>query len=442
MAPSASSDARPRTLRLLGHRGTTAQVCSLFPWQADRGIGARGPLIGTTWPWRAGWYYDPFALYSAGLLDNPNIMVYGEVGSAKSSSVKCLIARHIGLLGRDGVGRQAFIVDPKSEYTALGEALGMRIVPLRPGGAVRVNPLGRMPGSVETPEEMLSRRTRLVIALLSSMFGRPLDPEADAIVGWAMETLTFSDRSDDVTLVDLTELLRLPSEQMVERSGLSRAELTERARVVWTLLDKLVHRDMKGMFDGTVNMATEWAKSGTGIVLDISAVFNDKTLLPLTMLCAISVLQSIYMIGNAEDEWSVPRRFLVIDEGWSITQNEEATRFLQENWKLARKRGVSNIAVCHRVTDLGAQADTGTAISKIGEGLLDDAQTQIVFRTSPHVLDATASALGLTAAETAELPRLQKGCALWKVRGVSAFVQHNRSRYETTFTDTDARLAG
>jgi hypothetical protein len=273
------------------------------------------------------------------------------------------------------------------------------------------------------------------------MFGRPLDPEADAIVGWAMEALTLTDRSDDVTLVDLAKLLREPSEVMTERSGVSRQELTERARTVWTLLDKLVHRDMKGMFDGSLNMAAEWARSGTGIVLDISSVFNDKTLLPLTMLCAISVLQSIYMIGDAEDEWSVPRRFLVIDEGWSITQNEEATRFLQENWKLARKRGVSNIAICHRVTDLGAQADSGTAISKIGEGLLDDAQTQIVFRTSPHVLDATASALGLTPAETAELPRLQKGCALWKVRGLSAFVEHNRSRYETTFTDTDARLA-
>ncbi len=228
---------------------------------------------------------------------------------------------------------------------------------------------------------------------------------------------------------------------MVERSGLSRRELTERARVAWTLLDKLVHRDMKGMFDGTVNMAAEWARSGTGIVLDISAVFNDKTLLPLTMLAAISVLQSIYLVGDATDEWKVPRRFLVIDEGWSITQNEEATRFLQENWKLARRRGVANVAICHRVTDLGAQADSGTAISKIGEGLLDDAETQIVFRTSPHVLEATTAALGLTATEAEALPRLPKGCALWKVRGRSAFVQHIRSEYEKSFTDTDGRLS-
>jgi type IV secretory pathway VirB4 component len=440
LSAAIDGETSPRVLRLPGHRGTTAQVGSLFPWQADQGIGARGPLVGTTWPWRAGWFYDPFALYSAGLLDNPNIMVYGEVGSAKSSSIKCLLARQIGLLGKGDVGRQAFIVDPKSEYRGLADAMGMRVVPLRPGGAVRINPLGRMPGSVETPEEILSRRTRLVVALLSSMFGRPLDPEADAIVGWAMESLTYSRTSDDATLVELAELLREPSEQMIERAGLPRREFVDRARLTWTLLDKLVHRDLRGMFDGTVNMAAEWARSGTGVVLDISAVFNDKTLLPLVMLAAISVLQAIYMVGDADDEWSVPRRFLVVDEGWSITQNEEATRFLQENWKLARRRGVANIAICHRVTDLGAQADSGTAISKIGEGLLDDAQTQIVFRTSPHVIEQTAAALGLTAAEAAELPRLPKGCALWKVRGRSAFVQHIRSSYERRFTDTDGRV--
>ena len=154
------------------------------------------PLIGTTWPWRAGWFYDPFALYAAGLLDNPNIMVYGEVGSAKSSSVKCLLARQIGLLGRGGIGRQAFIVDPKSEYRGLADALGMRVVPLRPGGDVRVNPLGRMPGSVETTEETLSRRTPPRRgAACPRCSDEPLDPEADAIVGWAMEALTFSDRS-------------------------------------------------------------------------------------------------------------------------------------------------------------------------------------------------------------------------------------------------------
>ena len=139
----------------------------------------------------------------------------------------------------------------------------------------------------------------------------------------------------------------------------------------------------------------------------------------------------------------MPRRFLVIDEGWSITQNEEATRFLQENWKLARRRGVANVAVCHRVTDLGAQADSGTAISKIGEGLLDDAQTQIVFRTSPHVLDATTRR---ARAHSRPRPRRSPACrrAARSGRCEAAPPSCSTSARTTrqTFTDTDARLSG
>ena len=439
LVPNVAGSGTPRTLRVPLQRATTAQASSLYPWQADGGIGTRGVCLGTTWPARAGWYYDPFALYADGALDNPNIMVFGEIGSGKSSVVKCLIARHIGLLGRGGVGRQAFIVDPKSEYRPLAEALGMTIVELRPGGRVRINPLARTPRSGETDEEAQSRRTRFVVALLASLAGHPLDREEDAIVGWAMEALMGSVR-DHITLVELTHLLEHPTEEMALRAGLPVAELTRAARGVWVLADKLVRRDLAGMFDGELNVAEEWARSGTGVVLDISSVFNDKPVLRVVMLSAIAALQSTYMVDAGSFDFAVPRRFLIADESWSILQNEEATRFLQEQWKLARTLGVANIAVCHRVTDLGAQADSGTAISKIGEGLLTDAQTQIVFRTSPHVLDETRTALGLTDTEAAELPRLPKACALWKVRGRSAFVSHIRSEYERSFTDTDSRL--
>ena len=129
------------------------------------------------------------------------------------------------------------------------------------------------------------------------------------------------------------------------------------ARPLWLLLDKLVRRDLAGMFDGREALGGI-AATGTGIVLDVSAVFSDKALLRLVMLAAISVLQACYLVGDASDEWSVPRRFFVVDECWSLLGQDEAARFLQENWKLARARGVANVAVCHRVTDLGAQANS------------------------------------------------------------------------------------
>jgi hypothetical protein len=177
-------------------------------------------------------------------------------------------------------------------------------------------------------------------------------------------------------------------------------------------------------------------------VLDVSAVFADKALLRLVMLAAISVLQACYLVGDAADEWSVPRRFFVVDECWSMLGSEEAARFLQENWKLARARGVANIAICHRVSDLAAQADSASAVSKIAGGLAADAQTQVLFRTAPQALAETTAALGLSEPEAAALARLPRATALWRVRDASSLVQHLRSDFERSFTDTDARLAG
>ena len=437
-------EGRPRLLRLPRQQMTTAQCCSLYPFQAETGLGARGVLVGTTWPAGALFYYDPFALYQDGQLDNPNVMVFGEPGSGKSAAVKCLLARHVGLLGRGGVGRQAFIVDPKREYQGLAEALSMTRLELRPGGRFAMNPLGSAKGSAETPAERLVRRHHLMAALLSSVSGHSLDRTEDAVLGWALEEIAAKEANrpgvGSASLVDLAELLQSPSEEMATRGSTSRRELCSLSRPLWLLVDKLVRRDLAGMFDGTDALGGV-ASSPTGVLLDVSAVFSDKALLRLVMLAAISVLQTLYLQGDAEDEWSVPRRFLVVDECWSLLGQEEAARFLQENWKLARARGVANVAVCHRVTDLSAQADSDQATSKIGAGLIADTQTHVVFRTSSHALEETRRSLGLTSPEADVLPRLPRAVALWRVRGRSYFVRHVRSPYEATFTDTDARLS-
>jgi type IV secretory pathway VirB4 component len=436
---------RPRILRLSGQQMSTAQCCSLYPFQNDARLGPRGVLLGVTWPGSSLFYYDPFALYADGVLDNPNLMVFGEPGSGKSSVVKCLISRHVGLLGRGGVGRQAFVVDPKREYEGLAEALGMTRLSLRPGGRQALNPLGRLPGTIETPVERLVRRHHLMAALLSSLAGHSLDRTEDAVLGWALEALGDAEErrssTSSANLIDLSRLLEEPSEEMAKRGGLSRAELRALCRPLWLLVDKLVRRDLKGMFDGDEALGGAVASS-TGIVLDVSAVFSDKALLRLVMLAAISVLQACYLVGDAGDEWAVPRRFLVVDECWSLLGQEETARFLQENWKLGRARGVANVAVCHRVTDLSAQADSDSATAKIGEGLVSDTQTHVVFRTAAHVAEKTADSLGLTPTEKQTVMRLPKATALWKVRGRSAFVRHLRSPYEEGFTDTDARVAG
>jgi type IV secretory pathway VirB4 component len=429
-----------RLLRVPRHKMTTAQCASLYPLQSDPAISREGPLLGVVWPSGAAWHFDPFRLYRNGTIDNANMMIFGEPGSGKSAAVKCLLARHIGLYATNGIGRQAFIVDPKREYEGLADALGLTRLELRPGGSNPINPLGIATGSKETAAEVLQRWSRLSSALLNSVSEAGLCREEDAALGWALESLVQSRNASSVSLIELAQRLQSPDDAMVARSGTSRERLAATCRSLWLLADKLVRRDLAGMFDGAVPLSGVSAASN-GIVLDVSSVFSDDAVLRLVMIAAISVLEACYADHAVADEL-VPRRFFVIDECWSMLGSETAARFLQENWKLARARGLCNIAVCHRIADLGAQSDSELATSKIAQGLISDAQTQVLFRVSPVASDATRQVLQLSQPETEAMTNLPRGVALWRVRGHSAFVRHLRSRHEQQFTDTDSRLAG
>ena len=62
--------------------------------------------------------------------------------------------------------------------------------------------------------------------------------------------------------VDLAKLLESPTEEMAQRGSTTRRELTAIARPLWLLVDKLVRRDLAGMFDG------KDALGGSGIIPD------------------------------------------------------------------------------------------------------------------------------------------------------------------------------
>ncbi len=63
------------------------------------------------------------------------MVVFGQIGRGKSAFVKTFLWRQAVF------GRRAWVVDPKGEYGDLADAWGVRPVALRPGGAIRLNPL-------------------------------------------------------------------------------------------------------------------------------------------------------------------------------------------------------------------------------------------------------------------------------------------------------------
>src|SRR5207249_9414543 len=112
--------------------------------------------------------FDAFELYRQRVLTNPNVLVIGAVGSAKSSLVKTHLFRQAIF------GRMPWVTDPKGEYGPLARALGVEPIRLVPGTGVALNPLAPTGGW----EAQLS----LLLAVAAAAVGLGLVPEAQAAV--------------------------------------------------------------------------------------------------------------------------------------------------------------------------------------------------------------------------------------------------------------------
>ncbi len=153
---------RPRSLRERpGHRATTASVQAIYPFVTEASLGSDGVYLGRDL-YGGSFLYDPFALYERRVLTNPNMLVIGEVGAAKSSLVKTYCYRQAVF------GRRAWIGDPKGEYEPLARALGVEPIKLVPGGTVKLNPLDRSASEIQ--------RLSLTQALTATEAGRRATP--------------------------------------------------------------------------------------------------------------------------------------------------------------------------------------------------------------------------------------------------------------------------
>lgn len=421
------------SLRLQLHRGTTAHTASLYPFSVQGSLGCRGPYIGVDL--LAGgseFCWDPFEAYSTGAVTNPNCWILGEPGNGKSALIKSLLWRMTALYGSSTDGRWFAIADPKGEYAPLAEWLGLHTVRLAPGGTTRLNPLADGPGAQDEPEERRTlRRAEMVTALAATVLERSLTQLEDAAVFAAVEHLGRA--LEAPTLVDLAALLTNPPQAVVDRLRRPLEEIRTELSALTYALDKLLSRSLRGMFDGPSTVPPRW--DGPGIVLDLSSIPVDSEALPLVMVAAAGWLSQL-MAGPG------PRRVQVIDEAWALLGNRHTARYLQSCFKLGRTYGVANVCITHRASDLGAQADDGTATAKIASGLLADAATKILLRQAPDQLEMAAASFGLTEPERQILGQLTRGRALWKVAGRTAVVQHMLAKADAVLCDTDARMVG
>ncbi|HEY1652975.1 MAG TPA: hypothetical protein VGG09_13910 [Acidimicrobiales bacterium] len=428
--------------RLPAHQVTTRNLGAAYPFIAEAGLGQRGVVIGDDLL-GGSFVFDPFELYAAGVVSNPNMVVFGQIGRGKSAFVKTFLWRQAVF------GRRAWVVDPKGEYGDLADAWGVRPVALRPGGAIRLNPLDRGPETGapgrEGDDATARRRTELLASLASACLGRSLAPRERAALGAALaDTAVLA--GHDPTVPQVVEALLAPSAEAARSLRTERRDLLEDGRDVALELRRLVHGDLCGMFDGPTTPGLDL--SAPLVVLDLSALYTSAAL-GVLMACATAWLQAALARtaglggGPSPASTSAPgggQFFLVVDEAWAILSNLGVARWLQSSWKLSRSFGVSNVAVLHRVSDLRSVGASDSEQVALAQGLLADSETRVVYAQSPGELEAATELLSLSDTESDLLPQLRRGIALWKVGQRSFLVQHRLSALERRIVDTDAAM--
>ncbi len=420
------------------HQSTTRHLGAAYPFASEAGLGGRGVLIGRDLLGGA-FTYDPFELYRSGHLTNPNMVVIGQIGRGKSAFVKTYLWRLAVS------GRRAWVVDPKGEYGELARAWGVEPVALRPGGSVRLNPLDAVPSASAAGtdrEDVARQRCELLASLAAASLGRALLPTEhsalDVAVAAASSLAPAPTRGDPgspsgPTLPTVVDALLYPEEHSARALGTDVAGVAADGRNVALELRRLVAGDLRGMFDGPTSRGIRL--DAPLVVLDLSAVYHSAAL-GILMTCAAAWLQA--GLGGAGADGVV----VVVDEAWAILADLSVARWLQSSWKLSRARGVSNVAVLHRLSDLDTTGATGSEQVGLARGLLADSETRVVYAQPPGEVERAAPRLGLSSTEAELVPHLRRGVALWKVGTRSFLVQHRLSPYERVIVDTDALMDG
>jgi type IV secretory pathway VirB4 component len=308
--------------------------------------------------------------------------------------------------------------------------MGGTVIPLRPGGEIRLNPLTPLAGS--------ERQLELLRAVTIATLRRRLTPEEDAGQRVALQAVTTHlHPGAEPTLPDIVAALLQPTGEMAGALATTPDALARAARDAALALARLCEGDLRGMFDGPTSPGIDL--DAPLVVVDLNEVYSSEAL-AIFMACATAFMQAAITArrqttGHTAKVWSV------VDEGWRVLSELGLGEWLQSSFKLARQQGQANVIVMHRFSDLSAAGAAGSREARLAEGLISDAGTRVIYRQNETEAPTAADISGLTETETALLPGLRRGEAIWKVGQRSFFVRHHVSRLEEQLVDTDVAMA-
>lgn len=343
-------------------RGTSVQVCGLWPFIAGTGTPMVGVPLGHHLITGAAVCSDPVSWFAqAGLIANPSLMVLGRPGLGKSTMIR-----------RMALGLSAFGVNPlvfgdlKPDYRDLIEALGGDVVQLGRGrGHLNVLDPGaavvtaqRLTGTrkAELIAEAHGRRLTMLAGLVSlNRHGRVTDHE-EAILAAALAVVDEHHTPGDATLYDLIKVIEEGPDR-VRQVTLDRGHEERYREAVDPLQRSLAALVQGSLGEVFAQRTTTRIDLSRPVCIDISGISeSDETLQAAALLaCWGEGFASIAALQALTDAGLEPQHnfLVVLDELWRVLRSGSGLiARIDALTRLDRNSGVGTVIITHTLKDL------------------------------------------------------------------------------------------
>lgn len=431
------------------YQAATHQVGGLFPLLAANGVPAVGARIGYDTLSGGAFYCHPVEWVLMGLATNPNLVVFGEPGRGKSSTVVAFLLRMM-LFGISTL----ISGDVKGEYSPLLRALDIEPIALGRGRPARLNALDLGPlaarwqqWSVDRQREeldgVIGRWVTLLVALAEAQSYQPTVTDEKVLSDVLRRLVGATDgytHLRPVTVPDVVRALAEPDESLWRGARFAgRREFLDHLRSITDALANLVSGPLAGIFDQPTNFALDWEAPVQSLDLSSLRSRGDQAVaVALTCLGSWSSL-----VTDLQEDGEI--RIVVRDEVWrQMRLGPRAVQAVDSDLRLSRAERKIQILVAHKPSDFLSVGNAGSQEVAIAKDLLALCSTRILFGQSTRVASELAADLVLSEKEqevTTGWAMERQGRALWKIEGAPGYkAQTILSSVERRAFDTNAQL--